>query len=55
MPPRIFHVLGETAVARGDRETGKALLEEALASLKVKDEADQLRQVEEKLGRLAVE
>jgi tetratricopeptide (TPR) repeat protein len=55
VPPRIFHVLGETAVARGDQETGKALLEEALASLKVKDEADQLRQVEEKLRNLTVE
>jgi len=55
VPPRIFHVLGEIAVARSDRETGKALLEEALASLKVKDEADQLRRVEEKLRNLMVE
>ena len=55
VPPRIFHVLGEIAVARGDQETGKALLEEALASLKVKDEADQLIQVEEKLRHLTAE
>ncbi len=55
VPPRIFHVLGEIALARGEQATGRGLLEEALVRLRVKDEGDQLSEVEEKLGKLVVE
>jgi hypothetical protein len=50
---RIFHVLGDIAVALGNRAEGRSLLEDALVILERRDDGGQLSEVEGKLHDLA--